>query len=112
MKTPDTLLQQLDAIRVQLSRSAEDIRDAEINAGEAERDYKRESALAYRRATGSIDDRKQQAILDCEEFAKQRDRTAAVVNYLKMRRSNLEIEQSNLQTQARLVDLALGRSAR
>lgn len=103
MKTPDQIVQQLDAIRVQLSRTAEEIRDAELASDEAERDYKRESALAYRRASGSIDDRKQQAVLDTEEFTKQRDRTASVLNYLKLRRSNLEIEQSNLQTQARLI---------
>lgn len=103
MKNINQIIQQLDAIRGQLSRTAEEIRDAEVAADEAERDYKRESALAYRRATGSIDDRKQQAYLDTEEFVKQRDRTASVVNYLKMRRANLEIEQSNLQTQARIL---------
>lgn len=103
MKSPQQVIEQLDAIRVQLSRTAEDIRDAEVAADQADRDYKRESALAYRRATGSIDDRKQQAVLDCEQFTKERDRTASVLSYLKMRRANLEIEQSNLQTQARIL---------
>ena len=111
MKTPDQIVQQLDAIRTQMSRTAEEIRDAEITADDAERDYKRESALAYRRASGSIDDRKQQAILATEEFAKAKDRSASILNYVKMRRANLEIEQSNLQTQARLID-ASARGAR
>lgn len=105
MKSPAQLMEQLDVVRVQLSRTAEDIRDAEEAADQADRDYKRESALAYRRATGSIDDRKQQAILDVEQFTRERDRTASIVSFLKMRRANLEIEQSNLQTQARLVGM-------
>lgn len=106
MKSSQEIIEQLDTIRRHLSATAEEIRDAELAADQAERDYKRESALAYRRATGSIEDRKQQATLDCESFAAERDRTSAVLSYVKTRRANLEIQQSNLQTQARLIGLA------
>lgn len=104
MKNPIAIVQQLDAIRHQIAGTAGEIRAAEIAADDTDRDFKREFAVAYRRASGSIDDRKHQATLDVEEFAKARDRAATILNYAKTRRANLEIEQSNLQTQARLVD--------
>lgn len=112
MKNAQQIIEQLDAIRNQLSRTAEEIRDAEVRADEAEHEHKRESALAYRRATGSVEDRKQQALLDTGEFAKARRDTSAVASYLKMRRANLEIEQSNLQTQARLIGTEFAGSQR
>jgi hypothetical protein len=104
VKTPEELLTQLDTVRLEIRGAAARIRDAEQKADEADRVYRREFATVYRRSQGSIRDREQQALLECQEFARHRDDTAAVVAYLKTQRGDLELEQSNLQSQGRLLD--------
>ena len=105
MKTPNLVVDELDEVRHRMATTAEEIRDAEASAVEAERIYKRELATAYRRAQGTAKDREGTALIECERFAEARDAAKAVAAYVKTRRANLEIEQSNLQTQSRLVEL-------
>lgn len=107
MKTPDALIAELDAIRVQLARNATEVRDLELRAVTDAESYATEYATAYRRASGSVEDRKQQAHLDTARFKAAKDRAAIEVAYVKQRGRDLEAQQSNLQTQARLLDTHL-----
>ncbi|MBA8847406.1 hypothetical protein [Microcella alkalica] len=96
MKTPDQIITELDAIRIQIARNATEVRELELRAVTEAESFATEYANAYKRASGSIEERKQQATLDTARFkaAKERGR-------------DLEAQQSNLQTQARLLDIHL-----
>ncbi|UFS58925.1 hypothetical protein [Subtercola endophyticus] len=105
MKTPDRVVTELDEIRHAVMRSAVDIRDAESKAASADEDFRREWAVAYRRAEGSVKDREAVADLDTMTLRKEKNAAAIQVGYLKRRAADLETVQTNVQTQARMVDL-------
>ncbi|MFB9776162.1 hypothetical protein [Brevibacterium otitidis] len=105
MKTPDSIIRELSEVRTNVARNAQIVRDYESAAMEAQRQLDHEFALAYKRASGSIEDRKQQAVIDTESFAHARDDTKIALNYAKARARGFESELSNLQTQARMVEL-------
>lgn len=107
MKTPEQIIAELDAIRVQIARNANEVRDLELRAVTDADTYATEYANAYKRATGSIEERKQQATLDTHRFKAAKERAAIEVAYVKQRGRDLEAQQSNLQTQARLLDTHL-----
>lgn len=105
LKTPDSIIRELDSIKNETSRRAKDIQQAEADFLEAKRLFDKEYALAYRRAEGPVEDRKQQAALDAESFAHARDDAQTLFNYWKQRSRDLDQGQSALQTQARLVEI-------
>lgn len=107
MKTPDALITELDAIRVQIARNATEVRELELRAVTEAESFATEYANSYKRATGSIEERKQQAVIDTARFKAAKDRAAIEVAYVKQRGRDLEAQQSNLQTQARLLDTHL-----
>lgn len=107
MKTPDALITELDAIRVQIARNATEVRELELRAVTEAESFATEYANSYKRATGSIEERKQQATLDASRFKAAKERAAIEVAYVKQRGRDLEAQQSNLQTQARLLDTHL-----
>lgn len=106
MKTPTQLIEQLEAVRADIARTAEPIRDAERALSEAASQYRIEQAAAYRRARGTVKDRDHEAVEAVKEFWRAKADAEAVLSYEKLRRANLELQQSNLQTQARLLDMA------
>lgn len=105
IKTPDSIIRELDEIKNETARRARDIQRAETEYLDAKREFEREFALSYRRADGPVEDRKQQAALDADSFAQARDDAQAVLNYRKQRSRDLDQGQSALQTQARLVEI-------
>ena len=105
LKTPDSIIQELDSIKNEVAQRARDIEQSEQVFLKAKRDYDREYALAYRRADGPVEDRKQQAVLDADSCAQARDDAQTVLNYRKQRSRDLDQGQSALQTQARLVEI-------
>lgn len=105
IKTPDSVIAELDQIKTEVAQRARLIQDAEKRALEADRLAKREFALAYKRASGSVEDRKQQATIDADDFFQARDDAQIALNYLRQRSKDLEQGQMNLQTQARLVEI-------
>lgn len=105
IKTPDSIIRELDGIKNEVALRAKDIAQSEREFLEAKRDFDREYALAYRRAAGSVEDRKQQAALDADSFAQARDDAQAVYNYRRQRSRDLDQGISALQTQSRLVEL-------
>lgn len=107
MKNPNQIIDELDAIRVQIARNATEVRDVELRAVTDAELFATEYATAYRRATGSIEERKQTAALETARFKSARDRSAIEVAYVKQRGRDLEAQQSNLQSQAKLLDLHL-----
>lgn len=105
VKTPDSIIRELSEVRTNVARNAQIVRDYELEAAEAQRQFDHEYALAYKRASGSVEDRKQQAILDTGSFAHARDDSKIALSYAKARARGFESELSNLQTQARMVEL-------
>lgn len=107
MKTPEQIITELDALRVQIARNATEVRDLELRAVTDADTYATEYATAYRRATGSVEERKQTATLETARFKAAKERAAIEVAFVKQRGRDLEAQQSNLQTQARLLDTHL-----
>lgn len=107
MKTPETVISELDFLRAQIARNATDIREMELKAAEESETFTREYATAYKRAEGSVEDRKQTALLDTARFKAAKDRALIELAFVKQRGRDLEFLQSNLQTQARLLDTHL-----
>ena len=105
IKTPDSIIRELDSIKNEVAQRARDIEQAERDYLSAKREYEREYALSYRRASGPVEDRKQQAALDAESFAGARDDALVLFNYRRQRSKDLDQGQMNLQSQARLVEI-------
>jgi hypothetical protein len=103
MMTADEIVRQLDALRAQIARSATDIRDCELRAADASEEHSRAYAVAYVAATGSVEERRQAAILATLPARRLRDRAEIEMRFVKQRAHDLEAQQSNLQTQARLI---------
>lgn len=114
MKNPEQIITELDGLRSQIARSANEAREAEIRAADEGDAFTREYATAYKRAAGSIEDRKQSAALETIQFKSSKDRALIELAFVKQRARDLESQQSNLQTQARLLDThlrSLGRNS-
>lgn len=107
MKSLDQLLAELDEVRRHIMRAAGEIQSAEVASKDADEVFAREYALAYRRASGSVKDREMTAVVETELFRKEKDSKQIVLSYCKRRSVDLEAAQSNLQSQAKLLDLAL-----
>lgn len=105
IKTPDSLVRDLEQVRNHAAQGAIELRKAEAAYLEAKRMHDREYALAYKRASGPVEDRKQQATIDADSFAQAMDDAQIVLNYVKAQARSLDSQQSNLQTQARLVEI-------
>ncbi len=103
MMHPDRILEQLNALRHQIARTATDLRDAELRAADATEEHLRAYATAYKSAEGTQKDREQQATLDSLPSRRARDRALIEVAFIKQRARDVELQQSNLQTQARLM---------
>ena len=105
VKTPDSIVRELDSIKNEVAKRARDIEQSEREYLATKREYDREYALAYRRASGPVEDRKQQAALDADSFAGARDDALVLFNYRRQRAKDLDQGQMNLQSQARLVEI-------
>jgi multidrug resistance efflux pump len=105
IKTPDAIIRDLEAVRNHAAQGPAELRKAEGEYLEAKRQHDREYALAYKRAAGPVEDRKQQATIDADSFAQAMDDAQIVLNYVKAQSRSLDSQQSNLQTQARLVEI-------
>ena len=114
MKSPADIITELDALRAQIARSANETREAELRAADESDAFTREYATAYKRASGSVEDRKQTATLETIRFKTSKDRALIELAFVKQCGRDLESQQSNLQTQARLLDTylrSLGRNS-
>lgn len=103
MMTVTQIVEQLNSLRHQIARSATDLRESELRAADATEEHLRAYATAYRDARGTLKDREQQAILQTLATRRARERALIEVNYLKQRARDLEAQQTNLQSQARLI---------
>lgn len=103
--TPDAIIRELEQVRNYAAQGAIELRKAESAYLEAKRTHDREYALAYKRASGPVEDRKQQAVIDADSFAHAMDDAQIVLNYVKAQSRSLDSQQSNLQTQSKLVEI-------
>lgn len=105
IKTPDQIIRDLEQVRTHAARSAVELEKAERAYLHAKREYEREYALAFKRSSGSVEERKQQATIDADTFAHAMDDGQIVLNYVKAQSRSLDSQQSNLQTQSKLVEI-------
>lgn len=103
--TPDQVIGELEAVRNDAARGPRELEKAERAYLVAKRQFDREYALAYKRADGPVEDRKQQATIDADSFAQAMDDAQIILNYVKAHSRSLDSQQSNLQTQAKLVEI-------
>lgn len=102
MIPPERIAEQLDALRHQIARNATDVREVELRAADASEEYLRAYARAYAEAVGTAKERDQAATLASLPARRVRDRAQIEVAYLKQRARDVEAQQSNLQTLARI----------
>lgn len=103
--TPDQIIRALEEVRNHAARGPRELEKAEADYLAAKRQYDREYAVAYKRADGPVEDRKQQATIDADSFAQAMDDAQIILNYVKAQSRSLDSQQSNLQTQSKLVEI-------
>lgn len=100
----NTMISDLADIRRALPRLTEEINAAEERLARASRHLKEAEARSFLEARGPVKEREMQTVIATAQLVAARDDAAAVVRYLKMRRSDLETMQSNLQSTAKILE--------
>lgn len=95
---------QLTDVRMALPKITDELQAAEERLARASRHLKEAEARAYLETPGPVKEREANVVLSTVLLASARDDAAAVVNYLKRRRADLELIQTNLQSTAKLLD--------
>lgn len=106
--TPDSLLIALQQIRAEMGKALGAVRDAEEKAETAELALDAAKARSLLRATGTVDERKAKSVIESEPEATAAIIAKAEFNRIKLKLRLLEVEQMNIQSQAKL---ALGAGA-
>lgn len=108
MTSSEVIVRELADIRRALPKLTEEIAAAEERLAKAARHLKEAEARTFLEAQGPVKNREMQTVISTSLLAAARDDAAAVVRYLKMRRSDLEMMQSSLQTTAKMRELGEG----
>lgn len=80
---PQTIAHQLGELGRELDKAVRELAEFEETGVDAEGDYKAAFARAFREGTGSVEDRKQQAIEDCDQLWRIWGKAAAAVRMQK-----------------------------
>lgn len=90
--------QELDAALDRLFDRSAELQRALTDAAQAESDYRIQFAKAFLNAEGTIDNRKNVAILGVEKYLRERDRTEAIKDFTKEFVKAAQIECSARQS--------------
>jgi Holliday junction resolvasome RuvABC DNA-binding subunit len=103
------VIRELIAIKGAGGRTALAIRKAEAARAQAVRDYEAECAVVRCNTVGSVQAKTDAALTDmkCQRLRKEMDVAKEAENYAKRLATAYEQDQSNLQTQARLIESTL-----
>ncbi len=104
-QTPDSIMHELLAIRLEASKGVEALFDAEKAFVAAELEYDRAYSLALLHNKGTVVDRQALATLESSAAREGRDLAKAVVSRVRTKLRVLSEQQMNIQTQARMVEL-------
>jgi hypothetical protein len=104
-QTPDSIIDELVAIRREAAKGVEALFAAEKELAELELAFDKTNALALLGAKGTVVDRQALALLESAEARERRDIARAVVTRVKTKLRMLSEQQMSVQTQARMVEL-------
>lgn len=104
-QTPDTIIADLVAIRVEAGKGVEALFAAEKELIQCELAYDKAHSLALLNAQGTVVDRQALAVLGSAVEREARDLARAVVGRIKTKLKVLSEQQMSVQTQARMVEL-------
>lgn len=102
---PDDIIRELRSINEQAAKGISLLAEAEKKALELELIADTAEAQALLSSSGNIPERQAIAKLESEEPRLQAEIAKAEVNRIKTKLRHLQDQQSNLQTQARMVEL-------
>lgn len=100
------IMTQLADVRMALPKITDELQTAEQRLATATRHLKESEARNYLEARGPVKEREMQVVIATALLVGARDDAAAVVNYLKRRRADLELIQTNLQSTAKLIEVS------
>ena len=104
------VIRELEAMRGGTGQRAKTIRDAGTERGKAVRAYEKARARVRKRTSGSVQAKDDEAILDPEvdTLREISDNAKIAESYAKNCAEHHEQDQSNLQSQLKLIDRVLG----
>jgi len=108
--TPDQIVAELRQIADMADNGPETVRDAEVRFDQAFMAWQKEWDVRYAQAQGTVADREIQARGFTTSEKTRLDIAKAALNYAKATVRQLESKQSNLQTQLRAVQIAMGQT--
>ncbi len=102
---PDDIIQELRNINQESAKGIVLLAEVERKAIELDLQAQTAEARALLESQGNIPERQAIALLKCEQERLQADIAKAEVSRVKTKLRHLQDQQSNLQTQARMVEL-------
>lgn len=103
------IVRELVEIKAGSGKRVLDLRDAEARRNATVREYEKACALVRLRAQGSVQHKQDCALVDehCDRLRAAMDAAKEGESYAKASSRQFDSDQSNLQTQARLVEQAM-----
>jgi hypothetical protein len=105
-QTPDSIISDLVAVRVEASKGVDALFQAEKDLIQAELDFDRAYSQALLAAQGTVVDRQALATLAASDVKFELDLARAKLARVKAKLRMLQDVQTNIQTQARMVELS------
>lgn len=107
MNTLNSLAQELNQILIEVQKGVSATYDAECKVADRQTALDRAYALAYINNQGTVEDRKQLAVLQTAQERLEVDLAKAEWNRCRSKMKALEMAQMSLQTQSRLIETEL-----
>lgn len=104
-QTPDSIISELASVRAEAAKGVDALFDCESEVARLDFEYSRTQAQAVLDAAGTALDRQALATLAAAEVKFELDLAKAKLNRVKAKLRHLQDVQTNIQSQARMVEL-------
>lgn len=104
-QTPDTIISELVAVRAEAAKGVDALLEAEREVARLDFEYSKVQAQAVLNSVGTALDRQALATLEAAEKKFELDLAKASLNRVKAKLRHLQDVQTNIQSQARMVEL-------
>jgi hypothetical protein len=104
-QTPDTIINELASVRAEAAKGVDALFECESEVARLDFEYSRTQAQAVLDSQGTALDRQALATLAAAEVKFQLDLAKAKLNRVKAKLRHLQDVQTNVQSQARMVEL-------
>jgi hypothetical protein len=104
-QTPDSIIQQLEQVRNEASKGVDVLLECETEVARLDQQFSRVQAQALLDAVGTVVDRQALATLAASDVKFELDLARAKLARVKAKLRMLQDVQTNIQTQARMVEL-------